>query len=100
MIDVDGDLFNRFSTKDLEEFQENLIWKAFLQVIKDRIEIVRNELEVGRVKVIDKSGAKTTVILTHEDIKRRQGECSGLRYLIQLPDIVKEIKEQGEQTKE
>jgi hypothetical protein len=44
-------------------------------------------------------GEKTPYVLTHDDMKRRQGEIAALRYTMQLPTILKEEKEQGEQIK-
>jgi len=91
------DLMSAFSDRDLEEFSENVVWLAFLQTIKDRVEIIRTELEVGTIMIKTAEGNKVARVLSIEDLKRRQGECAGLRFLMRLPEIVKEIREQGEQ---
>jgi len=90
------DLLQAFSERDLDDFEENVVWRAFLQTIKDRIEIIRTELEVGTIMIKAQDG-KMAYTLNLEDLKRRQGECAGLRFLTRLPEIVREIKEQGEQ---
>ena len=92
----------QFSSIQLKDFEENPVWRYFCGEFKHRIELVRNELELGIVrdpKVPDKLG-----ILSMEDIKKRQGECESLRFVLNMPNIVKDlllsIEEENREKKE
>jgi hypothetical protein len=93
------DLGAKVDGRMLLDFEENVTWRALIETIEERIEIIRTELERGVVMIKGEEGEKTPYVLTHDDMKRRQGEIAALRYTMQLPTILKEEKEQGEQIK-
>jgi hypothetical protein len=91
-VEESQELISMVSERDVKDFEENIVWRAFLQVMKDRIEIVRAELEVGTIVGKSETGAAVTIPLKLEDITRRQGECAGMRFMTRLPEIVKDLK--------
>ncbi len=93
------DLVHKVDLASLKQFEEDVVWRAFREVVEERIEVVRNELEVGFVYIKTKDGGQT-VLMTEEGTQRRRGECEGLRYILKLPDILKEIWEQDKKVKE
>lgn len=69
------------SLREVEEFLSNPIWKYFVSVLEQRLEMVRNELE--------------NATLSTEEVKLRQGECRTIRYFKdQLPMLtIEQLKE-------
>lgn len=89
------DLLKQFDEGQLKKFEEDVVWKAFCGVIEDRLELVRNEIEAGVASVGSGKEAQL-IVIDSEGIKRRQGECSSLRFLLALPETVKQQWEQEE----
>lgn len=96
------DLVQKIDSAQLKSFEEDPVWQAFREVVEERIDIVRNELETGIVVVPEQKGEQIInkpVVIDVAGLKTRQGECAGLRYILRLPEIVKEIWKQDEESK-
>jgi len=88
---MDSDnLLKQFDASALKKFEEDRVWNAFLGVIRDRIDLIRNELETG-ITTIGEGDKKQLHIITYEGLKERQGECAGLRFIINIPETVKQL---------
>ena len=86
------DLLKQFDEGQLKNFEQDVVWKSLRSVIEERIELTRNELETGTVVV-----EKQVIKLDYEALKKRQGECEGLRFILKLPEIIKELWIQEEE---
>ena len=88
----------------LKVFEESPVWNAFKSTILERIEIIRGEMESGVTPIVTRNpetGKTETKMLSidYEGIKHRQGECVGLRYVLAVPQIIKELWKQDEENK-
>jgi len=95
--------------EDVERFKSSKIWGLVEETLRERIEIIRNELELGMIfedtvveEKSDTFGASKRVSTTRKemglmDYKERQAEIKTLRYLLNLPELL--INDQTE-TKE
>ena len=82
------------SAKEVEEFaNSNLVWQVLKDIISQRLEIVRDELELGHL-------IGTSESFTLDGIVGRQKECSTMRWLLQLPQILLEMMQEKEELKE
>lgn len=82
------DLYKSLSVGEIDQGIKGVFWATVVQMIKERIELIRTEIELGVVRVPTDDGKHyQSVALSFEDIKRRQGECSSLRYVIGLPQV-------------
>ena len=88
------DLIKTFDSGKLKQFEEDVVWNAFRSTIEERIELIRNELEVGAVAV-----SEQVITLDYEAMKKRQGECEGLRFILRLPQIIKDLWSEEESLK-
>jgi hypothetical protein len=74
--------------KEIEEFETvNLVWQVVKTIIFQRLELVRDELELGHLM-----GKAEGFSL--EEIIGRQKECVTMRWLLQLPQILIELKKE------
>ena len=80
------DLFKDVSMRDLEDFKTHPIYSSLLETYKERVELIRNDLETG---VGDQYS-----VLTAEGMRERQGEAKSLRYVLNLVDLMIEVKKQ------
>lgn len=92
------DLTKKIDEGQLKRFEEDAVWQAFKVEVEARIEIIRNEMEAGSV-VIQIEGKSKAIPLTQEGLIRRQGECASCRFILSLPEILKEGWKQDEQAK-
>ena len=81
-----------YELRDIDDLIGLPLWKYLSDVIQGRIEIIRGELESGEEVEGDKVKR-----LTYEDILVRQGECKSLRYILELPIILRRIKVEDEE---
>ena len=88
------DSYDTLSIGEIDQGVKSVFWATIVQMIKERIELIRTEIELGVVRVPTEDGKHyQSVALSFEDIKRRQGECSSLRYVISLPQVFIDQKE-------
>ena len=74
--------------KEIEEFETtNLVWQVVKTIISQRLEIVRDELELGHL--IGKAEG-----FSIDEVVGRQKECATMRWLLQLPQILMELKKE------
>jgi hypothetical protein len=65
------------TSTEWRELQNVPAFKAFLSIIRDRLEIKRDSLEAG----LETTDENHVVIMPFEDIRFIQGECKSLRYI-------------------
>ena len=88
--------WENISAQEIEEYQKNSITQLIVETLKERLEIVRVELELGYVET---GGEK--VPLDYGSLRERQGECISIRYKLNLLENLKNIKIESEnKTKE
>jgi hypothetical protein len=75
--------FEKLSIKELEDFYESQQFQALLTLLEERLEGIRLELEAG-VRYINNT---TPVEIDYGGMKLRQGECTSIRYLMNLIPI-------------
>jgi len=91
-----NDLVRTFDASALKAFEGNIVWRSFVATIQDRLDLIRDELESG-VSTVGVGRDARTVIIDNEGLKRRQGECISLRYLLALPETIKQVWAQDEE---
>ena len=87
------DAYDGLAAKEIEDFVEHKVWKAMVATLEERLELIRNELEVGK----DLTEGGELKLLTFEDIKLRQGEAKNCRYVLILPSIIQKHLEAKEE---
>ena len=90
------ELVRTFDEHALKGFEGNTVWKAFMVTVEERIDLIRSELEIG---VAVSNEGKTTII-DFAGIKKRQGECESLRYILALPETIRQVWAQDAEIKE
>lgn len=87
------ELISSLSIVEIEQFAGSRFWQAVEETIKDRLEIIRTELEVGQVVVKDAEGKMVgTKVCSLEELVGKQRECASLRYVLMIPEIFREQK--------
>jgi hypothetical protein len=87
----DLDVLDGISSRDIADFVENRIWNAICLDLKKRLEFTDFLLESAPVD--DEWGADEhgRRILLHAGVKRLQGACVEIRYLLELPNAFKDV---------
>ena len=86
------ELVRTFDASALKAFEGTLVWQAFRAVVEERIELIRGELETGVIVV-----EGTPANIDYEGLKKRQGECESLRFILALPETIKQVWAQDEE---
>ena len=91
-------LLKQFDGGQLKRFEEDVVWRSFKDLIQDRIELLRDALEKSVITIGEGQESKS-MPLTYEGLKKLQGECDGLRFILSIPEIVKNIWDQEKEIK-
>jgi len=86
---------SKLSARDFKNFTEMVAWQEIVATVKERLNMIRNDLELGYEDVPTKDGTDRRK-LSLEDIKFMQGEASSLRYVISLPEVLMELAKEDE----
>lgn len=68
------------TSTEWQELQNIPAFQVFLSIIKERMEIKRDELEAGLETITTENGDRV-VTMPFEDVRFVQGECKSLRYI-------------------
>jgi hypothetical protein len=90
MIAID-ELMESLTVLEIEQFITSKFWRIVEGTIKERLEVIRTMLERGEITYQD-GGNVVTRPATFEDLKSFQGDCRSLRWILKLPEILKEDK--------
>jgi hypothetical protein len=92
----DYDVLDGISTRDITDFIDSRVWNAIVKDLEKRLEHADMLLEsapVEDIRGIDENGKE---VLLRIGIKKLQGACMELRYLLELPNAFKTILEERE----
>ena len=84
------DYFDEVSINELEDFKGHPMYVAMMETFKERIELLRNDLEMGIVRTEDGNALP----MNHDSLIRTQGETRSLRYATNLIDLLIRIKQE------
>jgi len=90
------ELVRTFDEHALKGFEGTVVWQAFMVTVEERIDLIRSELETG--VVVGNDGKP--VLISFDGIKKRQGECESLRYILALPETIRQVWAQDAEIKE
>ena len=95
--------YEHLSSRDIESFLEHPAWMVFELEMKDRLEMLRSELEKG-VTVYSTLSEEGELIqqpanIDYAGLRERQGECKSIRWLLDVPVRMKQLKAQEEVNK-
>lgn len=105
----DLEILRGISSRDLQDFLDSKVWIAIEKDLEARLVYASRQLETaplddefGSINVKDHKGnIVPTRVLMADGVKRLQGVCIELRYLLALPqEFIERIKEVEEEQKD
>lgn len=78
----------KLTLNQVQDLEKHPVWQEMIEVLKLRVEIIRNELEVGKVHSMEGTPLQHIEDMSIEEIRKRQEACREIRYFLALPRIL------------
>ena len=101
----DLEILRGISSRDLQDFLDSKVWCAMRRDLEARLIYASRLLETAPIEdefgLVDSADGKQNRVLMTDGVKRLQGVCIELRYLLALPqEFIERIKEVEEEQKD